>query len=157
MLEDFVDFQNEHEDYILLMEEYSNTELFKEIILYLDKKYPEWKTNKGVGFWSAEFVLSIINQNEYLEIEGNSNKEKLKDLHTDIEFNYNSFQSSYQIEIPQTITNEVEKIYEEELSILEDNNSVSSEKYMTYYNTVKKKFEETFIKEVTYDFINPLL
>lgn len=40
MLEKFIDFQNTHEDYILLMEEYSNTKLFKETVFYLDKKHP---------------------------------------------------------------------------------------------------------------------
>jgi hypothetical protein len=43
-----------------LMAEHSGTELFKEIIHFMDISFPEWKTNRGIGFSAAEFILHCI-------------------------------------------------------------------------------------------------
>ncbi|WJS93877.1 hypothetical protein NYQ10_17465 [Flavobacterium johnsoniae] len=37
-------------EYYDLMNEHSETELFTEIIHFMDMSFPEWKTNRGLGF-----------------------------------------------------------------------------------------------------------
>ncbi|WP_272023610.1 hypothetical protein [Olleya namhaensis] len=48
------------------MEEYSHLEIYKETIHFMDLAFPEWTTNKGVGFWAAEFILTSILNLEHL-------------------------------------------------------------------------------------------
>lgn len=157
MLEDYIDFQNKHEDYILLMEEYSRTQLFKETILFLNEAFPDWKTNKGIGSWAAEFVLHIINSNEYLEFEDSYSKEKFKDLYEDIVFTYETFKLNYQFHLLTIIDQKVEEIYEEEFYDLENDPKISFNDYLAYCKAAKEKFKETFMDEIVYDFVHPLL
>ena len=42
------------------MEEYSGTELFREIIHFMDISFPEWKTNREIGLSAAEFISYCI-------------------------------------------------------------------------------------------------
>ena len=42
------------------MNEYSETELFKEIIHFMDMSFPEWKTNRSLGFTSIDFIIHCI-------------------------------------------------------------------------------------------------
>lgn len=42
------------------MNEYSETELFNEIIHFMGISFPEWKTNRGIGFSTTEFILHCI-------------------------------------------------------------------------------------------------
>ena len=155
MLEDFV--VNGHEDYILLMEEYSNTELFKETILFLDIAFSEWKTNKGVGSFAAEFVLNIMNENGYLEFESSFNKDKFKNLYEDIVFTYGIYKEGFDFQLLAIINKKVDIIYEEEFENLERDAKISPEDYLAYYKAAKEKFMETFMDEIMYDFVNPLL
>jgi hypothetical protein len=157
MLEDFVDFQNEHEDYILLMEEYSNTELFKETILFLDIAFPEWKTNNGVGSSAAEFVLNIMNENENLAFEDSFSKDKFKELYEDIVFLYKVYKENFKSQLLTIINNKVNLLYEEEFEILENDVKISAKDYLAYCNVAKEKFKEIFMDKITYDFINPIL
>ena len=57
-LEEFVASLNE--DYEMIMNEYSGTELFSEVIHALNWLFPDWKMNKELGESSPEFVLTII-------------------------------------------------------------------------------------------------
>lgn len=82
---------------------------------------------------------------------------KLNELHTDIELSYDSSQSNYQISLLDKIDQKVKSTYEEELYEIDNNSSVSLEEYMKYYNELKDKFKVTFMKEITYDFMNSLL
>lgn len=78
---DFLDYQEKHRDYFLLINEYSGTELYKEIIHFMNLAFPEWTSNAGIGRWAAEFVLRAIQNIEYTEEKGYTPLETLKDMY----------------------------------------------------------------------------
>lgn len=47
--QNFIDNREHHYEYYLLMEEYSHTPLFKQMIVFMNTTFPEWKTHNGVG------------------------------------------------------------------------------------------------------------
>lgn len=57
-IQDYIDSLNE--DYEMLRNEYSVTEIFNETVHFLDWFFPYWKTNQGLGNGAPEFVLTTI-------------------------------------------------------------------------------------------------
>lgn len=65
-VEEIIAFYDAHESYITLKFEYAEDEVFKEIIHFMDLRFSEWKTNKGIGYYAAEFVLNVIENTDYI-------------------------------------------------------------------------------------------
>ena len=135
------------EQYCELMNEYSGTELFKEIIHFMDMSFPEWKTNRGIGFSSAEFILhcmEFLSQCIMYKKDKKLNLESLKTLYLSVAEDYQRFKTEYQF-IFSSFT--IEKFTAEHANEIED-------KYLTdlRYNDLYNTFLNMEFEKITYDF-----
>lgn len=81
------------------MEEYSGTELFREIIHFMDISFPEWKTNRGIGLSAAEFIsycIEFLSQCTLDKRDDELNHESLKTIYLSVPEDYQRFQTEYQ-------------------------------------------------------------
>lgn len=137
------------------MEEYSNTELFKEIIHFIDIKYPEWKTNNGIGFWAGEFVCTVILNNEYLQDRDEySFREMCETLYKELDVHYNKTKSSFDFIYKDVLFRDFEIKYDEEL---EENEHLSEAEYSVFYDNLYADFKKEHLKIVTYNFKDDLI
>lgn len=145
------DLQEQHTDYIYLMEEYSQTEIFKEIIHFMDLAFPEWTSNKGVGTWSAEFVLNAIQNLEYLnEKTDYSSFEVLKDIYMSLVEDYNISKTKYSLVIKDYILSDFEIEYRE---FLEENEYLPEKDFNALYYEIYNNYKTKILKTAIYDFI----
>jgi hypothetical protein len=87
------------EQYYKVMNEYSATELFKETIHFMNMSFPEWKTNRGIGFSAAEFILhcmEFLSQCAMDKKDEEFNLESLKTLYLSVAEDYQRFRTGYQ-------------------------------------------------------------
>lgn len=80
-IQQYIDALND--DYEILRNEYSGTELFTEVIHFLDWFFPNWKTNRGLGEGAPEFVLTTIRSTED-HFYDSSQMEALRNLYLEI-------------------------------------------------------------------------
>ncbi|MFH6956819.1 hypothetical protein ACHRV1_05380 [Flavobacterium aquidurense] len=134
-------------EYYNLMNEHSETELFKEIIHFMDISFPEWKTNKGLGTSATEFILHCIDflSQCTLEKRGNEfNSESLAILYLSVAEDYERFKTEYQFIFSALV---LEKFTAEFEVDLED-------EYLTdyRYNYLYDTFLNEELGKTTYDF-----
>lgn len=58
--QEIYDFQEQNEEMVRLYENYYNTNIYKEIVEFLDIAHPERRKNKELGRTAPEFLLSVI-------------------------------------------------------------------------------------------------
>lgn len=133
--------------YNKLMDEYSGTELFKETIHFIEMSFPEWKTNRGIGFSAAEFILHCM---EFLSQCTMDKKDKefdldsLKTLYLSVAEDYQRFKIEYKFIFSSFA---LEKFTAEYADKIED-------EYLTdfRYNNLYESFLNQELEKVTYDF-----
>lgn len=135
------------EQYYKLMNEYSGTELLKETIHFMNISFPEWKTNRGIGFSAAEFILHCMEflSQCNLSIDNKElNHESLKTLYLSVAEDYQRFKTEYQFIFSSFA---VEKFTAEYADEIEDE-YITDFKYNDLFdNFLKKEFGK-----VTYNF-----
>lgn len=129
------------------MNEHSVTELFKETIHFMDISFPEWKTNRGIGFSAAEFILHCIEflsqcnlgkQNDELNLKS------LKTLYLSVAEDYQRLKTEYQFIFSSFALEKFTIEYEYEIE----------DKYLTdfRYNELYDTFFNEELGKVTYSF-----
>ncbi len=152
---DYADYMNQHESYIGLMEEYSQTEIFKEIISFLNKTYPKWSSNRFLGSYAAEFVETTIQTLEYLQNSEEITKlEMLKNIHEEIASRFNDTYFNYQSIFSEQLIINFESTFEEELS---DNSNLPYQEYSDFYDNLFNAFEKNEMDKVIYNFKDELV
>ena len=147
---DYQDYLDEHEDYLHLMEEYSHTEIFIEIIHFMDIAFPEWITNKGVGFWAAEFVLTSIQNFEHLyEQPDFSSFEILKELYLNLVAEYRNSKISFSYVVKNAILDDFDIAHGE---YLEENEHLPEHDFDALYKDLFNTYEEKYMEKIIYDF-----
>jgi hypothetical protein len=121
----------------------------------MDIKYPNWKTNNGIGFWAADFVYSVIQNDEYL-LDRNeySFKNMLENLYQELVYDYERMKSNFDMVYQNVLLNDFENHYEEEL---EENDHLSEEDYSSFYNNLFSQFKNEHVKNVTYNFKDDII
>lgn len=140
-IQDYIDYQNKHEDYILLQNEYFDTEIFKEIVHFMDMAFPEWKSNKGIGFYAPEFVLTTIQNCDYL-IEAETLNLNL--LYAELVLEYPKSKASYELSFEEYFDNYFFAKLEDD-SFEATSHQQQEEVYRNYFERV--------ITYIPYDFI----
>ena len=152
---DYADYMNQHESYINLLEEYSQTEIFKEIISFLNKTYPKWSSNHFLGAYAAEFVETIIQTLEYLQVrEEHTKLEMLKNIHEEITSRFNDTYFNYQSIFSEQLIINFESAFEEELS---DNSHLPYQEYSDFYDKLFDAFEKNEKDKIIYNFEDELV
>lgn len=129
------------------MNEHSETELFKEIIHFMDISFPEWKMNKGLGTSATEFILHCIDFLSQCTLEKRDNElncESLKTLYLSVAEDYERFKTEYQFIFSSLALEKFAIEFEQELE----------DEYLTdfRYNDLYDTFFNQELKKVTYDF-----
>jgi|GEM_PF-3248066 len=149
-IEDYQQHFDLHRDYFVLMEEYSSTELFKEMIHFMDLAFPEWTSNKGVGGWAAEFMLSNINELEsFNEKENYSSLNMLKDCYLSLADDYEKTKIQYSHIMNELLIAEFNNKFETELI---EKSSLLTKEYDEFYDLLFKDFQEKSLNKITYNF-----
>ena len=116
----------------------------------MDIAFPEWTTNKGIGFWAAEFILtSILNLEHIYEEASYSSFDILKDLYTNLVVDYKSTTKQFTSAVIDAIIYNFEIEYDE---VLDENEHLSKEDYNFFYNKLYNAYQEKYLNKVTYDF-----
>lgn len=135
-IDEYIDFTDKNCDYIDLLENYSRTEIYFEIVHFMNWFYPEWNSNYGIGEVSAEFILTAIQNLEFLE---NFNKKttfkNLKAIYLELAHSYSESKAWYQSTISERIYNKFNKTYPDEFDL----NELSEIEYEELYNEFSAK------------------
>lgn len=134
-------------EYNNLIDEHSESEFFKETIHFMNISFPEWKTNRGIGFSAVEFILHCIDYLNLCPLEKRDNElnyNSLKTLYLSVAEDYKRFKKEYQYIFSNFA---LEKFYDEYESELDD-------EYLTdyRYNDLYNAFLNQELEKVTYDF-----
>lgn len=137
--------------YQAIKNEYANSLILKEALLFMDEAFPEWKTNRGVGKWAAEFMYDSLESLGHLQDEDTeySSFELLKNLYEVLADNYQRMRGRYSYAIIDTISRDFE-IANEDFDY--DNEHLSVENYFALYKMQLADFKEEYLKIVTFDF-----
>lgn len=142
--------REKHEDFYELMEDYQRSNLFDDIIEFMDETFPEWDSNEGVGSWAAEFVLSAIHdlEDDYYD-EDVDNKESKETLESYLKGEYPGSKHNY----THVFSNEVLKAFDDEREhLVEQIEDLPKEEFKKEYDKIYNKFEAEYSKRVTYAF-----
>lgn len=135
------------EQYYKLMNEYSGTELFQETIHFMNISFPEWKTNQGIGFSAAEFILhcmEFLSQCTMDKKDEEFNLESLKTLYQSVAEDYLRFKIEYQF---------IFSAFALDKFITEYENEIEDEFLTAFrYNGLFDAFLKQEFEKVTYDF-----
>ena len=145
LISDYIDHQEKNRDYIQLIEEYSNTEIYKETIHFMNWFYPEWNSNYGIGQYAAEFILTTIENVKSSEVyNSDSTFLFLKELYSEIVDGYKECKKVCKFSLSERIyQNFIEKHNDES-----ELNNLSELKYNQLYN----EFSASEMKKTCYTF-----
>lgn len=133
--------------YKTLMEEHSDTELFKELIHFMDISFPEWKTNKGLGTTATEFISDSINFLSQCNLEKRDdqlNKQSLTQIYLSLAEDYERYKIQYQSIFFENTLEKFATEFEEELE----------DEFLTdfRYNDLYDNFFNQELMKVVHDF-----
>jgi hypothetical protein len=141
-----------HFSYYRVMNEYSGTELFKEIIHFMEMSFPEWKSNNGIGFCAPEFILNSI---EFLteciseQRHEDLRLKSLKLLYVSVAEDYERFKIEYKSIFLSIVLVKFNEKFEEEL----EDEFLSDFRYNDLYDTFLKKE----LEKVAYNFNDEII
>lgn len=137
--------------YHAIQNEYENSLILKEALLFMDEAFPEWKTNSGVGTWAAEFMYDCLENLAYLQDEDSehSSFEVLKGIYEELAFNYQRMKDSYSIAFYNSIVRDFD-IANEDFEF--ENSHLSVEDHIELYKMQLAEFEKEHLKIVTFNF-----
>ena len=145
-IENYQEYYEAHRDYFVLMEEYFHLEIYKEIIQFMNLAFPEWKSNRGIGAWAAEFILTNIQSLDYFdEIENYTSLDKLKDCYLSLSEEYTKTKPQYKLVIEQLVLKSYQNENEE---LLMDDDSLSNSELDSLFMS----FREKYLNKIIYNF-----
>lgn len=117
--EEMVDFYHDNPAMMALYN-YRHTELYQEIVLFLNDLNADWRKNKELGEYAADFILRII---QAFEQEPNNHTfvEWLHAIYEEIADRYSTTKSNYQLSrSSQTDLHALLEVYTTEDDFLEE-------------------------------------
>ncbi len=111
--EKITDFYHENEDMCQLYE-LKDSEIYQEIVLFLNDFNLEWRKNKELGSYAPEFILRIIEdfKEGYEEDNENGFKEWLKAMYEEVADRYENTKSNFQFARAMNESHSFESYYE---------------------------------------------
>ena len=146
----YCDNREQHATYYELMEDCPNSELFDEILIFMDSFFPDWKTNNNLGYWSADFVLDMVNLYDSQDVTI-SFREMLVNLYPDLAEEFHSRKQDYNFAFKESILQLFENKYEDELR---ENNHLSQKDYNALYDHLHNELLNEKLKEIPYNFVD---
>ncbi|MER0441571.1 hypothetical protein [Emticicia sp. W12TSBA100-4] len=135
--ENMVNFYHDNPS-IMELYEYRNTDIYREIVLFLNDFNADWRKKKELGEYAADFILRIIKEfEEEKEDENLPFVQWLTNIYEEIADRYASTKSNYQF--ARAMSQDIKSLMEEcttDDDFLEDEFEKAYEKY-------KKEDDET--------------
>lgn len=135
------------DSYYKLIYEHSETELFEKIIHFMDISFPQWKTNRDLGFTSVEFIWHCIDFLSLCNLENNDEVFNLRSFNTiylSLAEDYERFRMEYKSIFFSSVLDKFTAEYSDEI---EDEHLTDFRYNQLYNNLLSNK-----IKRVPYDF-----
>lgn len=83
----------DNEDLIQVYRDWGDSEYLQELFEVLDRYEPDWNKEKELGSWAAEFLLDILQEEEWDEMTKEQRRERFDELLDD---RYEDFRSGHQ-------------------------------------------------------------
>lgn len=83
----------DNEDLIQVYRDWGDSEYLQELFEVLDQYEPDWNKEKELGSWAAEFLLDILQEEEWDEMTKEQRRERFDELLDD---RYEDFRSGHQ-------------------------------------------------------------
>lgn len=157
LFQEMSDYYMENE-YLSDLYDMKDHDIYKEIVLFLDDFRPDWRKNKGLGYYAPEFILNVIEEfecnfyynnpyrcGEQYELFEDPNKPNLafrnwlKEMYEYIDEMYSSYSNDYNVTI-----DEVDEILLDQGITIDDNDYMEKWK-VERENLWAKKGEEIYL------------
>lgn len=83
----------DQENLIQVYRDWGNSEYLKELEQALDQYEPDWNKEKELGSWAADFILDILQEENWEEMNRNQRLERFNEL---LDERYEDFRNSHQ-------------------------------------------------------------
>lgn len=87
-----VDYPDQ-EDLVQVYKEWGDTVYFRELLEELKAYEPDWNKEKELGSWSAEFILGILEEEDWESLPAEQRRERMNEL---LDERYEDFRSGHQ-------------------------------------------------------------
>ncbi|MEE9348903.1 MAG: hypothetical protein V3U80_02535 [Flavobacteriaceae bacterium] len=152
--EQYINYKSnlEHSDYHDLMNIHFNTEVFADVIDFIDLAFPKWRTHEGLGIFAPEFLKEIIESFQYSTDENETSKEKLEHLYSEITYSYIDKEYWNKDWTFKLINKKIELDHDEELYDLERDGNIPSVDYVAFIKILQEKYMEEYHPIIPYNF-----
>lgn len=83
----------DNEDLIQVYRDWGNSEYLQELFYVLDRYEPDWNKEKELGSWAAEFILDLLQEEEWTDMTKEERMERFDEL---LDERYEDFRSGHQ-------------------------------------------------------------
>lgn len=144
-IEKHIALAEKNKDYNELLENHSHTELYFEMIHFMALAFPNWNSNYGIGEIAPEFILTSIQNLDFVEDfnEGNT-FENLKAIYFELVDNYPKSKSWYQSHVSEKIYNKFNEAFPDESEL--------DELSKTDYDKLYNEFSKNEMSKILYEF-----
>lgn len=150
--DELLDYHEQHHDFFVLANEYSGTEIFKEIILFMYEAFPEWTSNRGIGEASAEFVLTAIQNLDYVYDDDDcdyDSRQSLETIFLSLPEYYKRTKEWYEMKFKIRVVEDFGREFDE---ILSEKEHLPRNDFNAFYDELLSNYESKRLDEITYDF-----
>ena len=92
-LEELAIAYTDNEDLIQVYRDWGNSEYLQELFCVLDRYEPDWNKEKELGSWAAEFILDLLQEEEWTDMTKEERMERFDEL---LDERYEDFRSGHQ-------------------------------------------------------------
>jgi hypothetical protein len=133
-------------EYFAELYHYKDSEVYKEIVLFLNGFEPEWRKNKELGEWAPEFCLHYINlyEDALSDRKNQSFADWARGLSKEISKHYSRAKEGYQSARETGLINSFHDFLERKYGQEEVDDDVYEEEYARYCKEDNEKIALTF-------------
>lgn len=92
-LEELAIVYPDNEDLIQVYRDWGNSEYLQELFCVLDRYEPDWNKEKELGSWAAEFILDLLQEEDWEDMTKEERRERFDEL---LDERYEDFRSGHQ-------------------------------------------------------------
>lgn len=90
-----------NEDLIQVYKDWGGTEVLHDLLDELEHYEPDWNKEKELGSWASEFILDILQEEDWEEMSGEERKKRFEEL---LDERYEDFRCGHQFARVNNIT-----------------------------------------------------
>ena len=95
-----------NEDLLQVYRDWGGTDVLHDLLDELDRYDPDWNKEKELGSWASEFILDILQEEDWEEMPGEERKKRFGEL---LDERYEDFRCGHQFARVNNITLDIEE------------------------------------------------